>query len=198
MTPSPSHPRRKGFATAGQALLAAGAFAGGILAAGVLTKSAPAAPEDCPPIIGCITTTIPSVPLPTVTLPTLPTTTNTTTGSSGGVTTTGTTTSQGVPPVQREPEAAFTASSSIRVRGKGANRAVEIRLRLTKPARVSALLTRNGRALAQRQFAAHAGSSAMVLRVARTTKAGAARLALTFRTASGETARAGYRLRLPR
>jgi len=69
---------------------------------------------------------------------------------------------------------------------------------LSKPARVSALLSRSSRTLTRRQFEAPAGSSVAVIRVGRATKAGAARLALTYRTESGETARASYRLRLPR
>jgi hypothetical protein len=75
---------------------------------------------------------------------------------------------------------------------------VEIRVTLTKDARVGALLSRSGSALARRQFGARAGSNVLRLRVGRTAKAGPAKLALTFSTDSGETARASYRIRLPR
>jgi hypothetical protein len=202
-SPSPHAPRRKGVATAGRALLAAGLVAGGVLAAGVLSASAPAAPEECLPVIGCVTTTVPSVPLPAVTLPTLPTTATTTTAASpedsaATNSPTETTASAETPATPKEAEAAFSAKASVRIRGRGASRVVEMRLRLTKPARVSAVLSRNGRALARRTFAVRSGSSILVLRVARATKPGAARLALTYRADSGEAARASYRLRLPR
>lgn len=198
-SPSPATPLR-GFATAGRALLAAGLLAGGALAAGVLSKPAPAAPEECLPVIGCVTTTIPSIQLPTVTVPTLPTTTGTTSDGSAGATAppAATTASAETPAAPTEAEAAFSAKASVRVRGRGAKRVVEIRLRLTKPARVSALLSRNGRALARRQLAARSGSSLLLLRVGRAPKPGAARLALAYRADSGESARATYRLRLPR
>src|SRR3989442_15525486 len=67
-------------------LAGAAVFATGLLAAGAFSSSVPAAPQDCLPVIGCVTTTVPSVTLPTVTLPTLPisTTTTTTTTTTGG------------------------------------------------------------------------------------------------------------------
>src|SRR3989442_15728863 len=67
-------------------LAGAAVFATGLLAAGAFSSSVPAAPQDCLPVIGCVTTTFPSVTLPTVTLPTLPisTTTTTTTTTGGG------------------------------------------------------------------------------------------------------------------
>jgi hypothetical protein len=206
MSPSPSpHARpRNRFATAGRALLAAGFVAGGVLAAGVLSKPAPAAPEDCLPVIGCVTTTtVPPLPLPTVTLPTLPTTTTTTTptsleDSAPTNSPTETTASAETPATPKEAQAAFSARASVRIRGRGASRVVEMRLRLTKPARVTALLSRNGRALARRQIAVQSGSSVLLLRIGRATKPGAARLTLTYRANSSETARATYRLRLPR
>jgi hypothetical protein len=84
------------------------------------------------------------------------------------------------------------------VRGRGAGRVVEIRVNLSKPARVSALLVRSGRALARRQFGARNGASVLRLPVARSTRAGEATLALTYRSQADETLRASYRLRLPR
>lgn len=86
----------------------------------------------------------------------------------------------------------------MRVRGRGAGRRVEIRLSLSKPARVSARLVRSSRTLARRQLAAPAGSSVMVLRVGRATKAGVARLTLVYAAASDTVARASYSIRLPR
>jgi len=172
--------------------LATGVFAAGLLAANTVS----AAPQDCLPVVGCVTTSTPSLPQPPVTVPPLPTLPTTASTGSGPGGTTPPTTTPGEE--SRKPQAALSAKASVRVRGHGAGRIVEIRISLSKPARVSALLTRSSRTLARRQFAAPAGSSVLVLRVVRTTKPGAARLALTYNTNSGETARAGYRLRLPR
>jgi len=86
----------------------------------------------------------------------------------------------------------------VRVRGRGAARVVEIGLRLSKPARLSALLSRNGSTLARRQFAARAGSSLLRLRIGRAVKPGPARLALAYRSDAGENRRSSYRVRLPR
>jgi hypothetical protein len=95
-------------------------------------------------------------------------------------------------------ETLLSAKASVRFRGHGANRRLEITLRLSKPARVSARLARGNRTLARRQVRAPAGTSVVVLRIARATKAGAARLALVYATSSGETARASYRIRVSR
>jgi hypothetical protein len=194
-SPPPSDPRHSRLAGSARVLLAVCVFAAGLLAAGAFTSAVPAAPQDCLPVLGCLTTTIPTVPLPTVTLPT----STTTSGPAAGTTSTATTTSSGsTRSPEVAPETALIARASVRVRGHRARRVVEIKLRLSKPARVSALLTRSGRALARRQVAAHAGSSVLLVRVGRATKAGPARLALSYSSASGETARASYRLRLPR
>ena len=87
---------------------------------------------------------------------------------------------------------------TVRVRGHGAKRAIELRLRLNKPARVNALLSRKGRALKRNQFTARAGSSLWRLRIGRTVTPGAAKLGLTYRSSAGEIARTNHRLRLPR
>jgi hypothetical protein len=185
-------------------LLAVCVFGGGLLASGVFSSTVPAAPQQCLPVVGCVTTTVPTtVPTPPpVTLPTLPTTTTTTTAGTAPSDPPATETTG--PGPGKEPssvqagETALTATASVRVRGRGARRIVEIRLRLSKPARVSTLLTRSRSVLARRQFEAPAGSSVLRLRVRRATKPGPARLALTYRSAAGETARASYRLGLPR
>lgn len=87
---------------------------------------------------------------------------------------------------------------TIRVRGHGAKRAIELRLRLNNPARVNALLSRKGKALKRQQFTARAGSSVWRLRIGRTVKPGAAKLGLMYRSSAGEIARSSHRLRLPR
>jgi hypothetical protein len=202
-------PRRARLVQTGRALLGAFVFGGGLFAAGVFSSAVPAASQDClPPPAGCVSTslpTVPSVPLPTVTVPTLPTTTGTTTttgGSPGGTTTdTGTSPTDTTQAGNDEPSsgnAALTAHASVRVRGHGAKRVVEIRLRLSQSASVSVLLRRSGRALVRRTFSARAGSRVTVLRAPRKVKPGSATLALTYRPVSGPSLRASYRLRLPR
>jgi hypothetical protein len=68
---------------------------------------------------------------------------------------------------------------------------------LTKDAKVNALLTRAGRKLVQRAFNGRAGRNRLLLRVGAAPNAGAAKLTLTFRSASGEVMRATHHLRLP-
>ena len=177
-----------------------------LLAAGTFSSALLAAPQDtCLPVLGCVTTSVPTVTLPTVTVPTLPTSTNTTptttttgsSGTAGGTTistpTTPTTADQGA----STPGPGLSVRISVRVRGHGAKRAIELRLRLNKPARVSSLLSRGSKTLVRRQFAARAGASVWRLRLARTVKPGAAKLGLTYRATTGETARSTHRLRLP-
>ena len=184
-------------------------FGAGLLASGTFSSSVPAAPQDCVPVLGCLTTTVPSVTLPTVTLPTLPTlptsTTTGTTTSPGSTTTsptdsTSTTTTSATDASEdsKAPEVGLSVGISVRVLGHGAHRSIELRLRLSSPARVSALLSRAGKALSRRQFTARAGSSLWRLRVGRAVKPGAARLGVTYRSSTGETARSSHRLRLPR
>jgi hypothetical protein len=189
-------------------LVAACVFGGGVLAAGAFSTPLPAAPEQCLPVVGCVTTAVPSLPVPTVTAPTLPTvpTTITTTAATtpasspapANAAMTATTGAQPHPAGSAAPQTALRATATVRVRGQRARRVVEISLQLSKPARVSALLSRNGRPIARRQFEARAGSNVLVFTVGRAPKAGPARLSLTYRSSSGETARAHYRLRLPR
>ena len=203
-------PRRSRLLQTGRAVLGAFVFGGGLFAAGAFSSAVPAAPQDClPPPAGCVSTSVPSVPsvsLPSLSVPTLPTTTDTTAtgGSRGGTTTsTGTATSpadttQTGTDQPASGNAALTAHASVRVRGHGAKRVVEIRLRLSQSARVSALLRRSGSTLVRRGFSARAGSSVTALRVPRKVKPGSAMLALTYRPVSGPSVRASYRLRLPR
>jgi hypothetical protein len=131
-----------------------------------------------------------------VPLPTLPTSTASTTPQAPATTTTTAAGETRTPEVA--PASAFVVRASVRVRGRGATRVVEIRVNLSKPARVSALLVRSSRALARRQFNPPAGASVLRVPVARGTRAGAATLRLTHRSAQDETVRASYRLRLPR
>ncbi len=188
-------------------------FAAGLLAAGTFSSDIPAAPQDvCLPVVGCITTTVPTVTPPTVTLPTTiltTTTTTTTTATGGGTTTTGSggnstgsattsTPTTTTTDATATPGTGLTVRISIRVRGHGAKRAIELRLRLSKPARVSALLSRRGKALERNEFSVRAGSSVRRLRLGRTVKPGAATLGLTYRSSTGETARSTHSLRLPR
>ncbi len=183
------------------ARLSAGAAicATGVLVAGAFTSSAPAAPEDCLPVVGCITTTVPIVSVP-VTLPTLPTTTTT----SGGSTTTSSTSTTTVSSSTNETTtvsqgpAAFNPKATVRVRGRGAGRIVEIRVTLSKAARLNALLSRNRGAIAKRLFTAKAGPHLFRLRIGRAAKPGLASLSLVYRAATGEAARTTHRLRLPR
>ena len=184
-------------------LAGAAVFATGLLAAGAFSSSVPAAPQDCLPVIGCVTTTVPSVTLPTVTLPTLPISTTTTGGGTNSTTdststTTTATTATDTSKTGKAPDARLSVSVSVRVRGHGTHRVIELRLRLTRAARVNALLTRNGRALKRNQFTARPGSSLWRLRLGRAVKPGAAKLSLTYRSSAGEIARSSHRLRLPR
>jgi hypothetical protein len=203
MDASSPPPSRNRLARAGRVLVGALVFTGGLLASGMFSSAVPAAPQDCLPVVGCVTTTIPSLPLSTVTLPTLPTSTGTTTTTTGGsppsTTTADPTTTQATSQqAPKAPEAALVARTSVRVRGHGARRVVELRLQLTKEAGVSALLRRNSSVLARRQVQARAGTSLVVLRVARGAKPGLATLSVAFRTGSGETLRTTHRVRLPR
>jgi hypothetical protein len=192
------------------ALVGVAVFAAGLVAAGTYSSAIPAAPQDvCLPAIGCVSTSVPSATLPTVTLPTTTTTTTTTPGGGtttvagsggdpgGSTTSTGTTTTTATD-ASGSPSFALRVTVTVLVRGHRAKRAIELRLRLSKPARVSALLSRQGKALKRLHFSARAGSSVWRLRLGRTMKAGAARLGLTYRSASGEIARTAHRLRLPR
>jgi hypothetical protein len=177
----------------------------GLLLAGAFTSSAPAAPQDCLPVVGCVTTTLPTVPLPGVTLPTLPTvpvtTTTTTQGGSTTSSTTSTANSATTPTVATtvsEGAAAFSPKATIRVRGRGTRRVVEIRVTLTKAARLNALLSRKGGPVAKRLFIAKTGRHLFRLRIGRAAKPGLASLSLVYRATTGEAARTTHRLRLPR
>jgi hypothetical protein len=184
-------------------LLLALLFAAGAIVAGAVARTTPAAADDCVPTpLVCVTTSVPSLPAPTVSVP-FPTTTDTTTPGTTQTGTTGTTdTGGGQTPASADEgssrEAALVASATVRVRGHGARRVVEIRLRLARNAKVSTLLRRNRTVLTRRQFGAPAGSSVLRLRVGRRTKAGPATLSLTHRPDSGQPVKATYRLRLPR
>jgi len=207
-SPRPTH-LRKGLATAARVGAGAGTLAAGVLLAGAITSSAPAAPQDClPVVVGCVTTTVPTVPLP-VTLPTLPTLpgTTTTTTSPGGFTTSPTTTTATTATnptttnggtTGSNGATAFKPKATVRVRGRGAHRVVEIRVILTKAARLNALLTRKHGALAKRLFTAKAGKHLFRLRIGRAAKPGLANLSLRYRATTGEAARTTHRLRLPR
>ncbi|MDX6408163.1 MAG: hypothetical protein QOE13_1234, partial [Gaiellaceae bacterium] len=72
MTSAARNRLRPKLAAAARAIAGGGILVAGISAAGAFTSSAPAAPQDCLPVAGCVTTTLPTVSLP-VTLPTLPT-----------------------------------------------------------------------------------------------------------------------------
>lgn len=194
----------------GRAVAGLAVFGAGVFAAGAFSSAVPAAPQDlCVPVVGCVTTTIPTVTLPTVTLPTTTTTTTTPTTTSGGGTTTtagsggnsgGSTTTSATTTTDTSATSSAGLSVEVRVRviGHGAKRTIEVRLRLSKPARVSALLSRNGKALQRNQFSAATGSSVWGLRLGPKVKAGAAKLGLTYRSTTGEIARSSHRLRLPR
>jgi hypothetical protein len=199
---------RHRLATTVRAVGGAGLFATGIFTAGAFTSNAPAAPQDCLPVVGCVTTILPTVSVPGVTLPTLPTTPGITTATSTTTTqggsppsskTTTTKTESATPPGGGQGgAAAFNPRATVRVRGRGARRVVEIKVNLTKPARLSALLSRKGGSIAKRLFTAKAGKRLFRLRIGRTTKAGLANLSLAYRATSGEAARTTHRLWLPR
>jgi hypothetical protein len=210
-SPRPTH-LRKGLATAARVSAGAGTLAAGALLAGAITSSAPAAPQDClPVVVGCVTTTVPTVPLPVPlpTLPTLPgttTTTTTTTAPGGSMTSPTTTAATATNPTTTttgdttgsKGATAFKPKATVRVRGRGAHRVVEIRVNLTKAARLNALLTRKHGALAKRLFTAKAGTHLFRLRIGRGAKPGLAKLSLLYRATTGEAARTTHRLRLPR
>jgi hypothetical protein len=208
-------PTRHRLATAARVSASACIFAAGLLLAGALTSSAPAAPEDCLPVVGCVTTTVPIVSV-TVTVPTLPATTTlptlpgTTTTTAGGSTTTSstgtatdssttalpTTTNAGT--IVSEGAVAFKPKATVRVRGRGAKRVVEIRVNLTKAARLNALLSRKRGAIVKRLFTAKAGPHLFTLQIGRAAKPGLASLSLVYRAVTGEAVRRTHRLRLPR
>lgn len=215
MTSDRPTPTRHRLATAARVSAGACVFAAGLLLAGALTSSAPAAPQDCLPVVGCVTTTVPIVSV-TVTVPTLPGTTTTlptlpgtTTTTAGPTTTSSTATASdssttALPSTTNasttvsEGAAAFKPRATVRVRGRGARRVVEIRVNLTKPARLNALLSRKRGAIAKRLFTAKAGPHLFRLRIGRAAKPGLANLSLVYRAVTGEAVRRTHRLRLPR
>ena len=205
MTSDRLTPIRHRLATAARVSAGACVFAAGLLLAGAFTSSAPAAPEDCLPVAGCVTTTVPIVSV-TVTLPTLPGTTTTTAGgSTTSSTVTATDSSTTALPTTTSPSTtvsegavAFNPKATVRVRGRGARRVVEIRVNLTKPARLNALLSRTRGPIAKRLFTAKAGQHLFRLRIGRTAKPGLANLSLVYRAVTGEAVRRTHRLRLPR
>jgi hypothetical protein len=206
----PSHPPRRSARDVGRVLAGALIFTVGLLSAAFFAGASPAAPKDCLPVVGCITTALPTVSLPaitlpTVTVPTLPATTTSdtpaqTTPSSTTQTNSGSTTEStaAAPRPEDQADAPFTARASVRVLGRRARRVVQITARVNKDARVTAVVTRSGRSLMRKEFSAKQGSRVLRLRVRTGTKAGLARLWLTYRTASKEGKKATYRIRLPR
>jgi hypothetical protein len=172
-----------------------------MLAAGAFTSSAPAAPQDCLPVVGCVTTTLPTISLPGVTLPTVPTlpaTTTTTVPGTSTMSSTTTTATSATTPTVPQGAAAFSPKATVRVRGRGARRVIEIRVTLTKAARLNALLSRKRGSIARRLFTAKAGPHLFRLRIGRAAKPGLASLSLVYRATTGEAARTMHRLRLPR
>ena len=197
-SPRPTSVRDR-FATAARLIGGAGIFAAGILAAGAFTSSAPA--QVCLPVVGCVTTTLPTLPLPGVTSPTVPTlpiTTTTTTQSTSTTSSTSTTANSATTPTVPQGAAAFSPKATVRVRGRGARRVVEIRVNLTKAARLNALLSRKRGSIARRLFTAKAGPHLFKLRIGRAAKPGLASLSLVYRATTGEAAGTTHRLRLPR
>jgi hypothetical protein len=195
MSESPSpHPRHSSILRLGRPLAATGIFFAGAAAAAAFSTATPAKAEDCIPPLGCLPP-LPSLPLPTVSLPTTTAAGDTGSAPPPSTTTTATDnrTSAGAAAATR-----LAAASSALVRGQGKGRTIEITLTLTNDARVTAVLSRAGRTLAQRVFVGHAGRNRLLLRVGGTAKPGPARLALSSRSASGEIVRATHQLRLPR
>jgi hypothetical protein len=188
---------RHRLATAARVIGGAGIFAAGMLLAGTFTSSAPA--QVCLPVVGCVTTTLPTVPLPGVpTVTTLPVTTTTTTPGTSTTSSTTTTANSATTPTVPQGAAAFRPRATVRVRGRGARRVVEIRVNLTKAARLNALLSRKRGSIAKRLFTAKAGPHLFKLRIGRAAKPGPASLSLVYRATTGEAARTTHRLRLPR
>ena len=203
-SPRPTSVRDR-FAIGARLIGGAAIFAAGMLVAGAFTSNAPA--QVCLPVVGCVTTTLPTLPLPGVTSPTVPTlpiTTTTTTQSTSTTSSTSTTGStsttanSATTPTVPQGAAAFRPKATVRVRGRGARRVVEIRVNLTKAARLNALLSRKRGSIARRLFTAKAGPHLFKLRIGRAAKPGLASLSLVYRATTGEAARTTHRLRLPR
>jgi hypothetical protein len=204
--------RHNKLATAARVAAGAGILIAGLFVAGAFTSGAAAAPQDClPVVVGCVTTTVPTVSLPvTVTVPTLPTLPGTTTTTAPGgsttsstATTTNSTTTTAAATTNADATVskgatAFKPKATVRVRGRGAHRVIEIRVNLTKAARLNALLSRKRGQIAKRLFSAKAGPHLFRLRIGRAAKPGLANLSLVYRAATGEAARTTHRLRLPR
>jgi hypothetical protein len=203
--------RHNKLATAARVAAGAGILIAGLFGAGAFTSSAPAAPQDClPVVVGCVTTTVPTVSLPvTVTVPTLPTLPGTTTTTAPGGSTTSSTatttnsttttaTTTNADATVSKGATAFKPKATVRVRGRGAHRVIEIKVNLTKAARLNALLSRKRGQIAKRLFSAKAGPHLFRLRIGRAAKPGLANLSLVYRAATGEAARTTHRLRLPR
>ena len=197
-SPRPTSVRDR-FAIGARLIGGAAIFAAGMLVAGAFTSNAPA--QVCFPGVGCVTTTLPTLPLPGVTSPTVPTlpiTTTTTTQSTSTTSSTSTTANSATTPTVPQGAAAFSPKATVRVRGRGARRVVEIRVNLTKAARLNALLSRKRGSIARRLFTAKAGPHLFKLRIGRAAKPGLASLSLVYRATTGEAARTTHRLRLPR
>src|SRR5256885_8762775 len=178
-SPRATHLRHRLVAAARPAAAAA-IFGSGILPAGAVTSTAPAASQDClPGVVACVTTTLPTVSLPVIVppLPTLPGATTTTvpggsTTSSTATTTnpSSTTTTTNGDTTGSKGDTAFKPKATVRVRGRGAHRVIEIRVKLTKAARLNARLSRKSASLAKRLFTAKAGQHLFKLRIGRTPK----------------------------
>jgi hypothetical protein len=94
---------------------------------------------------------------------------------------------------------AFKASlARAAVEGHGRKRAVVFSVRVTTPATVGARLTRKQRTVASRSWRVGAGLHQLRLRLPRKAKAGAYRLRLTVRDASGHAQSFAPSLRVPR
>lgn len=206
MVTPPPDPRHSRILRLGRPLAATGVFLAGAAAAAAISTATPAKAETCIPPL-CIpplpSVPLPSVPVPSTPMPSVPVPSVPVPTSASG--------SSGTPPADATPAAAddrnpeeaaaesrLSATSSVRVRGRGRTRTVVITVALTKDARVDALLSRSSRKLARRAFTGHAGRNQLLLRVGGTPKPGAAKLALTIRSASGEVVRMTHQLRLPR
>jgi hypothetical protein len=99
----------------------------------------------------------------------------------------------------QSPSLAFKASlGRLVVTGHGRKRVVVFRVRVSTPASVRARLTRGHRTLVSRSWRVAAGLHRLRLRVPRKAKAGAYRLRLTVRDASGHAKSFAPSLRIPR
>jgi hypothetical protein len=186
--------RRAGYAI----LLGVSLAAGAVVSATIEVPAASSQASDCIPAVTTVCPTVPTVSLPTtsasVPLPTtsvsLPVTTTTgstttspTTTSSASSSPATTTTDLADSSDPQSAGAPFVYDVRSTVRRSGSRRWIVLRISLSQPASINALLARGAATTARRRAAGRQGANTFRLTVPRSARAGRYRLTVTLATA---------------